>query len=56
MNNVSEEMKHLHASGGRMGAPDTLKGVCPVREALYRNLPLQEGKALCFDFIQKRSY
>ncbi len=34
-----------------VGAPDVLKGTCPVRGALDGNLPLRGGKALSFDSI-----
>jgi len=34
-----------------VGAPDVLKGTCPVRGALDRNLPLRGDKALSFDSI-----
>jgi hypothetical protein len=34
-----------------VGAPDVLKGTCPVRGALDGNLPLKDGKALSFDSI-----
>src|SRR5437867_455556 len=34
-----------------VGAPDVLKGTCPVRGALDGNLLLKNGKALSFDSI-----
>src|SRR5437867_3874059 len=34
-----------------VGAPEVLKGTCPVRGALDGNLPLKDGKALSFDSI-----
>lgn len=36
----------------RMGTPDAWKRARPVWEGLCRNLPLKEGKALCFYFIR----
>jgi len=39
-----------------VGAPDVLKGTCPVRGALDGNLPLRSGKALSFDSIGSPSY
>jgi hypothetical protein len=38
-----------------MGTPDALKGARPVWEGLCRNLPLEEGQALCFHFIPRKA-
>ena len=39
MDNVAMEMEHLHKQTRLVGAPDALKGACPVRGTLGGNLP-----------------